>query len=283
MKWNSLGVFLLRFNRDYNLVIGLDDQAVIVRPPMRIAFDCQKSVSGGLNKLTLKIYNLRESNRMKLVKDREEQTRIPIILSVGYAGNLETIFKGTVEKGENGRTGTDHISTLDCLDGGYDFRNSFTSATVRGKDNAVNTILEDMPNTGRGKITAQNKLVRPKVLVGNSAKLISQQLNEGETWYIDDEKLYILKENEVISSYIPVVSAATGLRNTPQRQNQKVTFDTLMNPSVKIGGKVELQSKTAPHLNGVYKAESMGYKGDNYGAEWSQSITGLKDNGLTVI
>ena len=273
----------MRFNRDYELVIGLDDQAVIVRPPLRIAFDCQKSVTGGLNKLTLKIYNLVESNRLKLVKDREEQTRIPVILSVGYNGETETIFKGTVDKGENSRAGSDHVSTLDCLDGGYDFVNSFTSKTVKGKDNAVNTILSDMPNTGKGKITEQNTLIRPKVLVGNSAKLIEQQLNDGETWYIEDEKLYILKDKEVISSFIPTVSAETGLRNTPQRQNQKVTFDTLMNPSVKIGGQAELLSVTAPHLNGVYKVESISYKGDNYGSEWSQSITGLKDNNLTVI
>jgi len=250
---------------------------------MRIAFDCQKSVTGGLNKLILKVYNLTASNRHKLAKDREEQKRIPVILSVGYKENLELVFQGTVEKGENSRNGSDHISTLDCLDGGFDFINSFTSATVVGKNTAIDTILTDMPNTGKGKITEQNNLVRPKVLVGNSIKLIEQQLNDDETWYIDNEKLNIIKENEVISSFVPLISAKTGLINTPQRQNQKVTFDTLMNPTVKIGGKAQLESKTAPHLNGVYKVESMGYKGDYHGSDWSQSITGLKDINFVVL
>lgn len=273
----------MRFKRDFELIIGIGGQAVIVRPQMRISFEAQKSIVGGLSKLTLKIYNLKEENRHKLAKDPEEIKRIPIILKTGYAGKLENIFKGTVHLGESGRTGTDIITTIECLDGGFDFLNSFTSRTVVGKELAVNAILKDMPNTERGKITTQNKLIRPKVLVGNSAKLIEQQLNADETWYIEDEKLYIIKNNEVTSVFAPLVSAKTGLINTPVRQNQKVTFDTMMNPTIKIGGQVVLESKNAPHLNGTYKVESISYKGDNYGNDWSQSITGIKAFNMTVL
>lgn len=273
----------MRFNRDFELVAGIDGQEVIVRPPMRISFDSQKSVSGGLNKATVKIYNLQEKNRRILAKDPEEIKRIPIVLSVGYKDSIEIVFKGTVHKGENSRSSTDHITTIECLDGGFDFINSFTSKTVKGKSLAIDACLADMPNTAKGKVTSQNKLIRPKVLVGNSMKIIEQQLNDGESWFIDDEKLNIIKDDEVVSSYTPLISSRTGLINTPQRQNQKVTFDTLMNPTIKIGGKVQLESKNAPHLNGVYKVESMGYKGDNYGTDWSQSVTGIKDNNFQVI
>lgn len=273
----------MRFNRDFELIIGIDDQAVIVRPPMRISFDAQKSIFGGLNKLTLKIYNLIEQNRHKLAKDPEEKKRIPVKLSVGYQGSLETIYKGTVHRGENARSGVDHITTIEGLDGGFDFLNSFTSRTVKGKELAVNAILSDMPNTQKGKITAQNNLIRPKVLVGNSTKLIEQQLNDDETYYIEDEQLYIIKKNEVTSSFVPVVNARTGLINTPQRQNQKITFNTLMNPSIKIGGQAKLESKNAPHLNGILKVESVGYKGDNYGSDWSMSITGFQNLTLSVL
>jgi hypothetical protein len=276
-------VFLLRFNRDFELIAGIDGQEVFVKPPMRISFDGNKSVSGGLNKLTLKIYNLKDTTRKKLVKDPEEQKRIPLILRVGYKDRTEIIFKGTIHKGENSRSGVDHITTIECLDGGFDFLNSFTSKTVKGKDLAVNACLSDMPNTQKGKITTQNELIRPKVLVGNSVKLIEQQLLENETWFIDEEKLYIVKNNEIISSFVPVVSAETGLLNTPQRQNQKVTFETMLNPSIKIAFNVQLISANAPHLNGVYRIESIGFKGDNYGSDWSQSITGIRDNDFVVI
>jgi hypothetical protein len=259
------------------LIIGIESRAITIKPPLRITFDCQKSVTGGLNKLTLQIYNLKSDNRFKLAKDPEEQKRIPIILKVGYLGQIETIFKGTVHKGENAGPSPDLVTTLECLDGGFDFINSFTSRSVKGKEFAVDSILKDMPNTEKGKITPQNSLIRPKVLVGNSAKLIDQQLLENESWYIDDEKLYIIKENEVVSQFIPVVNAQTGLINTPQRQDARLTFDTMMNPTIRIGTRVKLQSKNAPHLDGIYKIDSMSYKGDNYGNEWTQSVVCIKN------
>ncbi len=269
----------MRFNREFELIIGENDLAVVVRPPLRVSFSCKKSIRGGLNKLSLKIYNLKESNRLKLVKDEEENKRIPLIFSVGYEENLETIFRGTVHKGENARVGNDYVTTLECLDGGYDFIYSFTAKTVTTGSIVVSTILNDMKNTGAGKITTSKNITRPKVLVGNSAKLIEQQLNDGETWFIDDEKLNIIKDGEVVSSFAPVVSSETGMKNTPQRKNQLITAATLMNPSVKIGGLFTVRSKISPHLDGLYKAQSMEYVGDNYGADWGQNIVGVKYNG----
>lgn len=266
------------------MVIGVSaGQSVIVKPPIRISFSADKSVTGGLNKLTLRIYNLTQSNRLALVKDPEQRKHIPLSLRVGYSGSLHLLYKGTVHSGQNFREGPDQITEIEGLDGGFDFLNSFTSRTVRNKKRAIDRVLDDMPNTGRGKITGQQSLIRPKVLVGASAKLIDELVGEDETWYIDDEKLYIIKQNEVISSFIPVVSADTGLLNTPVRQDQKVTFDTLMNPGLKIGGLCSLISTTAPHLDGVYKIDAMSLSGDNYGADWSMKATCFRVTGYTVL
>ena len=275
---------LSRFKRDYELTVQVSaGQSVVVRPPMRVSFGGNKSVVGGLNKLTLNIYNLKQSNRLALVKDVEQQIRIPLSLSVGYEDGLQLLFKGTVHRGSNSREGPDMVTELECLDGGFDYLNSFTSETVRGKRRTIDTILGDMPNTGTGKITAQQDLIRPKVLVGSSAKLIDDIVGEGETWYIDDEKLYIIKDGEVVSSFIPVVNSATGLLNTPTRDQSKITFDTLMNPTLKIGGLCRMESSSAPHLDGVYKIDTMGYSGDNYGSKWGQQVTGLLAAGYTVL
>lgn len=269
-----------RFNRDYELTVN----DVVVRSPLHVSFESNKSVSGGLNKLTVQIYNLKESNRLALAKDAEDPTkRIPIDFKVGYVGSLQTLFKGTVHRGLNTREGPDLVTELECLDGGFDFLNSFTAKTVRGKTRAVDAILGDMPNTGKGKITNQQQLIRPKVLIGSSARLIDELIGDDETWYIDDEKLYIIKDGEVTSSFIPVVNAESGLLNTPTRENSKITFDTLMNPTLKIGGLCNVISVTTPHLNGIYKIDSIGYTGDNYGSDWLQSVTGILTKAYIVI
>jgi hypothetical protein len=246
----------------------------VINPPMRIVFGVDKTVGGGQSKATIRIYNLQESNRLALVKDAESQKYIPVSLAVGYNGSPRLIFKGNMFKGSNRREGPDMVTELECFSGGYDLRNSFTSRTVRG-GSPIDALLSDMPNTGKGKLTAQQALIRPRVLVGSSMKLIDDAIPPGATWYIDDEKLYIVKADEVISSYIPVVSAETGLLNTPTREMQKVTFETLMNPTIKIGGLCQLETVTAPHMNGTYRITEIGYSGDNYGADWSQQCTGM--------
>lgn len=271
-----------RFIRDYELILTLTSGEVVqIVPEIRVQFEVSKSVRGGLNSCTIKIYNLSDSKRKKLVKDKEDfRIRMPFLFKAGYT-KLENLFKGTVFEASSVRSGSDFITTIKSLDGGFDFINSFTSKTVT--NNAASNIINDMPNTQQGRISARKDLIRPKVLVGNSAKLIEDNLEDDETYYIDEEKLYIIKDDEVTSNYIPLIQASTGLLNTPLRKNREVTFNTTLNPSIKIGGLVELKSSTATHLNGIYKVITIKYKGDNYGSDWSQECICMLSQKYKVI
>jgi len=272
-----------RFDRDFELTVSVGGgREVIVKPPMRISFSANKSVSGGLNKLTCRIYNLQPSNRLALTKDAEGHEIIPVSLRVGYKGTMALIFKGTVYRGQNFREGPDFITELESLDGGAQVLGTFISTTVRGKDRALDAVRQ-ATGLGKGKTTTQEPLVRPRVLIGPTARVLDELLEEGATWYVDDEQLYVLKTDEVISSFVPVVNAATGLLNTPTREQSKVTFDTLMNPTLRIGSLCKLESQSAPHMNGLYRAIEMGYSGDNYGANWTMSITALPAGDYTVL
>jgi hypothetical protein len=271
-----------RFIRDYELILTLTSGEVVkIIPEIRIQFEVSKSTRGGLNTCSIKIYNLSDDKRKKLVKDKEDgQVRLPFLFKAGYS-KLENLFKGTVHEASSVKTGSEFVTTITSLDGGFDFINSFTSKTVTNND--VSNIVADMPNTEQGKISKRKALVRPKVLVGNSAKLIEDNLDDDETYYIDEEKLYIIKDDEVTSDYIPIVQASTGLLNTPIRKNLEVTFSTMLNPSIKIGGLAELISTTATHLNGIYKVITIKYKGDNYGSDWSQECTCMLAQNYKVI
>ena len=268
-----------RIRRDYILTFGIRGGTVTILPPTKISFNVDKSTRGQLNKMQLAITNLGESNRLQLVKDAEDQKRIPVSLSVGYKGKTELIYKGTIQTGDNARQGADIITNIMSLDGGFDGLKSFTNRTVEGGRRAVDAALSDMPNTTVGQINERPVLSRPKVLVGNSLQLIEDTIGNDETWYIDNEQLYIIKDNEVVGRFIPIVSAATGLISTPTRQNKEVTFQTKMNPSVKLGGSAKLISATAPHLNGTYRIDVINYTGDNYGDAWDQTCTGFLING----
>jgi len=274
---------VIRFLRDYQLTIGVGNQAVVVVPPINITFSATKSTDVSLNKLILKVWNLRQANRLALVKDEEEDEYIPLELSVGYQGRMQLLFRGSVHKGEHQREGADFVNTIECLDGGKDALSSFTSVTVRGKDQAIRAALGDMPNTAEGAITPHAQLVRPKVLVGNSARLITDMLDDDEAMFIDDEQLFVLRNDEVRNDLAPLVTARTGLMNTPQASKGEVTFQTIMNPTLKVAGLCQLESVTAPDLNGVYRIDQINYSGDYTGDDWTQVVTAKRAPNYKVV
>jgi len=299
------------FYRDYRLTVGIGNQAVIIQPPITISFKALESVNKkSLGKLSVSVNGLKPSTRLQLVKAEDEDKYIPVRLEVGYNGRLRQVFQGSVKSGAVKREGPIHIVSLECEDGGHDYINAFTSRTVRGKNQAVDSVLQDMPNTKKGSVTKQQALIRPKVLVGSSSKIISDMLAPDEDFFIKDERLHILKSHEVTSGNIPVVNARSGLLNTPQAtkisaqddggkkakkptnepdtdpagkkdtdsstlaksSKGQIVFDTKLNPMLVIGGLCAVESVTNPALNGVYKIYQIETSGQNNGAAWYQKV-----------
>jgi hypothetical protein len=281
-----------RFLRDYRLTIGIGAQAITILPPFRIRFSVDKSDKSDLNKATIKVDGLNPDKRRRLVRDADEKPAkgadgkpkatsntnsgyFPVLLEIGYQGKLETIFRGSIdEAGSTRENDGQYVTTMTAMDGGEDFLRGFVSTSVTSKAAAIDAVLGTMPNTKKGKIGAQADITRPKILVGNSMATIQDMLDPGQRWFIDDERLNILGGDEVVSGYAPVVSAETGLLNTPEADKKEVTLTTFLNPSIKVGGLYQLISVTAPHRNGIYKCKLITYSGDLDGTDWNQRVTG---------
>ena len=299
------------FYRDYRLTVGIGNQSVIIEPPITVSFKALETVDKkSLGKLSVSINGLKPSTRLQLLKSEDEEKYIPVRLEVGYDGKLRQVFQGSVKSGAVNREGAIHIVSLECEDGGHDYLNAFTSRTVRGKDQVVDSVLQDMPNTKKGSVTKQQALIRPKVLVGSSSKILTDTLAPDESFFIKDERVHILKANEVTSGNIPVVNARSGLLNTPQAtkisaqddggkkakmptnepdtdpagkkdtdsstlaksSKGQIVFDTKLNPMLVIGGLCAVESVTNPALNGVYKIYQIETSGQNNGAAWYQKV-----------
>lgn len=299
------------FYRDYRLTVGIGNQVVIIEPPITVSFKALETVDKkSLGKLSVSINGLKPSTRLQLLKSEDEEKYIPVRLEVGYDGKLRQVFQGSVKSGAVKREGAIHIVSLECEDGGHDYINAFTSRTVRGKDQVVDSVLQDMPNTKKGSVTKQQALIRPKVLVGSSSKILTDTLAPDESFFIKDERVHILKANEVTSGNIPVVNARSGLLNTPQAtkisaqddggkkakmptnepdtdpagkkdtdsstlaksSKGQIVFDTKLNPMLVIGGLCAVESVTNPALNGVYKIYQIETSGQNNGAAWYQKV-----------
>lgn len=267
-----------RFGREYELIIKTNTgEAIVIRNPIRIQFDAVKSVDSGLNSCRVRIYNLSKDKRKKLVKDdTDTKTKLEFLLKAGY-NKIETLFKGFILESFSEKSGADIVTTIVSMDGLVDAQGSYTSTTVK-KGDAINVILKDMPNTTRARISERPVVNRAKVLVGNSLKLVENNLKDDETYYIDEGKLYIIKQNEVVSDIIPLVNASMGLLNTPIKKKYEVTLNTLLNPTIRIGCQVKLESIYAENLNGTYKVLTITYRGDSMGTDWSQEVICIRLN-----
>ena len=268
-----------KFIRNYRLYITSNGKETIIQPPIRIDFDAVKSISGQLNKMSIMIHNLSVDTRLRIVKDAEDSTNIPLRLDIGYKDTMTTVFSGSVWKGSNMRQGADIVTKIECLDGGFDLYNSFTNQVVKGSEECWDVIFGGMTNVTKGKITGFNSLTRPKVLFGNNIKLVENITLPTQTWFIDNEKLYIMAFNEIIGSgssrYIPLISAKTGLISTPERLQKKVSFRMFIDPTIRLAHWVQLESTTAPHLNGTYRIEDLNYTGSNYSDSWEMTCVGF--------
>ena len=264
-----------RFNRDYRLYIRYSATDVVeIKPPLRIQFQAKKTIISDVNELKIQIYNLTRERRNKLIKDKAQQgvndRYLQVVFQVGY-DELIDVFIGNIYEAGSEKKGADYITTLTCKDGGYDFRKSFTSRTVSPNVSIVDELLKDMPNTKKGKVTSQVQRARPKVLVGSTASLINDHLQDDESYFIDNEQLNIIKKDEVIGDTAVVVSSETGLLNSPKKDDTFVTVETLMNPAIKCGGKVQLIS-TISNLNEIYRVETIDFAGDYRGQDWKQTL-----------
>ena len=276
----------LRFDRQYRLFIRFTATDVVeITPPLNIKFEAKKTIISDVNELKLQIFNLNLDKRNKLIKDKAQQSGnekyLQVILQVGYS-TLVDVFIGNVYEAGSSKVGADWITTLVCKDGGFDFRNSFTSKTVAPSIDITDELIKDMPNTNKGKISRPNTRIRPKVLVGNTTNLIEENLQDDEAYFIDNEKLNVIKNNELLDDFAVEVSKDTGLLNAPLKQESFIICETLMNPVIKVGGQILLKSSII-ELNNLYRVDTMQFTGDFRGQDWKQTLYLRKSTGFKVL
>lgn len=271
------------FIRAYELLIMLDQQAnkaLKIIQPLKIDFTFSKADDGKISIGKVAIYNLNASHRVLLADCAYNRKNVLVKFSAGYVQTgLKQIFCGSVTNCEVVKNGADIITGLEIADGGFDFQTATISATVTSRDQAINELTKSMPHTEQGVITRLKKLARPKVLIGFSFDKLKELMGDEERYFIENQKLYVLKKDEVINTKAEVIKAATGLLTTPAIDDKEsVSFECILNPRLSIGTYIVLESAIAPHLNGSYKITRIDMEGSSDDSEWKMKITCVQGN-----
>lgn len=272
---------------------------------LRVTFATKKGDTETPNSAEIRVYNLSPATMSKAEK---EFTRV--VLQAGYEGNLGVIFEGTVRQFRKGReNGTDTYLEIRAADGdkAYNFAtvNSTLAAGSKPEDR-VRTCQEAFAAKGTGAgympTLSGNALPRGKVMYGMARKYMREEARNTDcTWSFQDGKMVMLENKKYLPGEAVVLTHETGLIGTPEMTNEGVKLRCLLNPRLRVGGRVKLdnssiqeaktdlknQAQRSPKKDsdGFYRILKVEFSGDTRGQDWYADLicVGLDDSSGTPL
>lgn len=279
-------ISLIVFGKDLD---GLDLSA------LRIKFDVKRSDTMTPNTADIRVYNLEEQTALRI---RDEFKNV--ILQAGYTGNAGVIFAGNIKQVILGReSATDTFIDIIAGDGDRAYNFAVVNQTIGAGATAsdqVNASINSMKPKGVGAghlgDFPPNQLPRGKVMFGNARNYLRNVAQStGKSWSIQDEKTTFVAKKAYLPGERVVLTSKTGMIGTPNQTNEGVNVKCLLNPMIKIGGRIQIDNKSIERFkinlsvpnsaanipapltaDGVYYVLVAEHRGDTRGVEWYTSL-----------
>lgn len=268
-----------KFGRQYRVTVDPADglPPIVIELPFTVEFWIERNIASDLNILTLELFNLSEDNRRRIYQDRYNLDAIrTIIVEAGYS-TLYQIFNGRIFYASSSREGVEIVTRIEARDGSFDVASTQTFETFQAGQTVgdlIRHLCGQFPNLKIGAIgNYDDVLTRPVALNGNTFDLLKTY--SGGQVYIDDGKIYVLKNNEVVGGDEYMINDASGLLETPRREDSVLLVTLLMEAGVKINQMVKLQSSILPIYNGEYKVIGISHQGVISSAVSGRCVTRL--------
>lgn len=255
-----------KLGRNYRLTVQANDGSTLeIKPPFSLQFDIIRNVLSSANTCTFQIFNLSPNHRKLLQKNSNDFGNIrALYFQAGYGDDLSLCFSGNISQGYSVRQGTDYITSLEAFDGGFAFINSRTNLQIPAgtpRTNMVKSLVQQLPGVTLGAVGAQiqGTLPRSNSFKGSTTGILDELA--GGSFFIDNGKAYILSDNECLApAGVQTITAATGLLNTPIREQTKMSVEMVFEPKLRIAQLISLESRET-YLNGRYKVVSLHHHG----------------------
>lgn len=276
-----------RFNRNYKLTIDPKDggSLIVIQPPFTCRFWMVRNILASLNQCSVDVYNLSLTNRRRIFQDRYDYSPVmnngvdvgarTFKFEAGYGNLLYTLFSGTMQIASSAREGVNLITRIESLAGMSDVALSTINITLPAGvtlQEVFKTLIGKFTNTQYGFVSAFDQVFpRPVVLNGKPWELVQQYAQNGNTSngtttpidaYIDNGKAYVMfRTDKLIVPTIPLISAATGLLETPRREQSSISVTTLLNTEIQVNTLCEIDSVIEPAYNGQYAVLGLQHSG----------------------
>jgi hypothetical protein len=262
-----------RFNRTYELQFGSRSGSLRSIKELRIKFRVEKSDVPTPNTAQIEIYNLSETSRNELQGDD-----MILNLAAGYEENQQGLFFGDVTKVEHRRMGADRVTIIEAGDG----QRAINQATISksyAKGTPITQVIKDVIGTFKNINFSQviEAAVSPFATLnsggsfeGASDNVLTDLLSSfGLNFSIQDGEMIVAGAPALLDTDVQIVSAATGLIESPSKTDKGIAFQMLLEPRIRPGSIISLASES---VSGAYKAKKVIYEGDNFDRPWYTSV-----------
>lgn len=288
--------------REVSLTVETGSETIDVSE-LRVRFKVTQNRLQTPNAADIIITNLKEETAQKIKKEGSLVT-----LKAGYQGASEGLFKGNLIQKRTGRENpVDTYVALVATSGDKAYNFSTVSKTLAAgatfKDQ-VDVVLEAMKPHG---ITAgyiadlgNKKMPRGRTLFGMARDVMRDiAFSTGTSWFIEDDKLNITKNNEPKPGEAFVLNSTTGMIGRPVQTLDGIIVRMLLNPKVRPDTRIkidqgsideaafnpnytaEVANSMIPSLadDGMYRVLVADHHGDSRGNPWYTEVICIRADG----
>lgn len=290
-----------QFGRVCTLLVSNSAGKAVDLSPLRIKFAVKRSDTMTPNMADIRVYNVGAELALSIKKEFTN-----VILQAGYVGNFGGIFKGNIKQVILGReSATDTFVDIIAGDGDRAYNFAIVNTTLAAGSTASTQLTAAIDSMNAHGVDAghtgglpPDKLPRGKVMYGSANKYIKNIADSnGFGWSIQDKKVNFIKQSTYLPGTAVVLTSKTGLIGTPEQTNEGVNCKCLLNPFIKIAGRIKIDNKSvqslkinlsvpnspanipAPYnVDGIYYVLVAEHIGDTRGVEWYTNLVTLNTN-----
>lgn len=263
----------------------------------RVSFQVRRGDRQTPNSCDIRILNLSDATAKKI--GTKEFTQIS--LKAGYEGNFGVIFQGQIKQVRKGRIDqkTTYVD-ITAADGDSAYHFATISLSLAANFPPVDGLLGMIQSLAQAGIQqpaktpqiSSNKRVRGRVFYGVTRDELRDFCNANDMkWSIQDGVLTLIPMTGYLPAPIPVISPSSGLIGVPEQTQNGIEMRVLLNPQIKIGQLVKLdssdinllrlgldsgsqsnnlalQQQVKTNADGLYYVMVANHSGDTRGAGW---------------
>ena len=242
---------------------GADGSITSVQLPFTTEIGIRREIQRSPAEADITIYNLNMNSRENLYFDRYNFAGYRTFeIYLGYGGQMSLCFKGNIMECYSVRKGVNFETHINAWDGGAYYvsgwnANTYNNSSPTDQIKALQgEVVESKVEIGKISTLVEddaNEILRPQCYYGRTTDNIQNIVGDQYDTFVENEKLYVMRKDEARNGAVTLISAETGLIETPRKQEYTLEVTMMLEPRLQIGQMAELKSITAPRFNGTYK------------------------------